>query len=62
MYGFGGTWGTFDPLNAGEPWRFLDQVYFKKSQGKSLFFDGNYPNDPCVRFVSNFNSDSWLHK
>jgi len=33
MYGFGGTWGTFDPLNAGEPWRFLDQVYFKKSQG-----------------------------
>jgi len=33
----GGTWGTFDPLNAGEPWRFLEQVYFKKSQGKSFF-------------------------
>ena len=36
-YGFGGTWGTFDPLNAGEPWRFLDQVYFKSPKANHFF-------------------------
>ena len=47
-YGIGGTWGTFDPLNAGEPWRFLDQVYFKKSQGKSFFFGWKSPKSPRI--------------
>jgi len=34
------------PPNTGDPWDFLKQVYFENVQGKSLYFDRNYPNDP----------------
>jgi len=47
-YGIGGTWGTFDPRNAREPWDFFKQLYFKNDQGKSYFFAGKSPKSPRI--------------
>ena len=42
----GGTWGTFEGQNAGEPWDFFKQLYFENDQGKSYFFAQKSPKSP----------------
>jgi len=46
-YGIGGTWGTFDPRNAREPWDFFKQLYLKRPR-QIIFFAGKSPKSPRI--------------
>ena len=55
----GGTWGTFDPRNAREPWRFINMFIIKSPKANHCFSFKSPPSPPDYEKSPNCPKPSW---